>query len=159
MTARNREETRVQEEDRLVQGQTTPSEYRPKPPVLQWAAQEAYRSPGAPETWEMETGLGICCRPCIRGGDGMGWGGGGGVGDWNLTVPECSQSPLPVSRQTLGGGKKVTVATRIPLRVSHQGEEPLGGWGLEKVSKTDSSEPPPPPSLPPPPSAACRCGS
>lgn len=29
------------------------------------------------------------------------------------------------------------MATRIPLEVSHQGEEPLGGWGLEKVSKTD----------------------
>lgn len=36
------------------------------------------------------------------------------------------------------------MATRIPLGVSHQGEEPLGGWGLEKVSKADSSATPTP---------------
>jgi hypothetical protein len=42
------------------------------------------------------------------------------------------------------------VATRIPLGVSHGREEPLGGWGLEKVSKADSfsqSHPTPSPSL------------
>lgn len=81
------------------------------------------------------------------------------VGDLQTEPDVLTVSSVPSQPAGRDPEKKVTVATRIPPRVSHGREEPWGGWDLEKVSKVDSFSRHPPSTPPSLCSRLCRCGS